>query len=372
MTAESGGDEAILPSEEEVLACQFSSWYPTFSALPEDQKYRGRSNVTIKSTIIHLPANFEEYLDTDQLILPAESHTSSALLEHHDKIDPEWSSDDDENDNGEQEEEQLQRFSFLELNQQIEQAIVELGGAVMPKLNWSSPRDAVWVNSGTLECRTSGDVYLLLKASDFCNHDVHHAVHPRPPLQLALRKWCNLFPSQEFRCFVFGRRLLAISQRRHSQHWPHLMEQQREIAVLLQEFFEMAVRDRVALSNMVFDVYVDKKQRVWLLDINVWASRTDALLFEWRELSRMAAASIDDNRHEQKHNLPVVRVVETEKQVRADPLASYKAPIDTLHVASAMSGCGGGSKFREFMDLCKRPGSSDNTSSEEEADGEMA
>ena len=94
----------ILPSLDEVLACQFSSWYPVFSALP--QRYRGRSNVTIKSIILlDLPAAFEDYLNTDQLILPAHTRTSSALLEHHHhdhhQTDPDWSSDDDDDENDE-------------------------------------------------------------------------------------------------------------------------------------------------------------------------------------------------------------------------------------------------------------------------------
>lgn len=406
------GDEAefaILPSQDEVLACQFSSWYPLFSRL--DQKYRGRSNVTIKSVILDLPEQFVHYLDSDQLILPAGTRTSSALLEHHQGTDPEWSSDDNDDDDNnkddaerQDESEQSQLlFSFPALDQAIADAFLELQcEAVTPKLNWSAPRDAVWVNAGTLECRTAGDIYLLLKASDFCAHDVHHAltdvlvpepaadteeepptlVQP-PKLQLALRKWCNLYPSQEFRCFVSNRTLLAISQRHHSQHWPHLVREQAAIRDLLRHFVDGVVRDTLSssassllfqLQRYVLDVYIDKKQRVWLLDINVWATRTDALLFDWTELTRLAAAAAADNRNE--NELPIVRVVETSKQVRADPLASYKAPIDTLHVASAGNSSNGefgvgdnnsNNKFQEFMSMCKRPGSasSDSSSSED-------
>lgn len=34
----------------------------------------------------------------------------------------------------------------------------------------------------------------------------------------------------------------------------------------------------------VMDIYVDKKQRVWLLDFGVFGSSTDPLLFSWDEL----------------------------------------------------------------------------------------
>jgi len=394
----------ILPSRDEVLACQFSSWYPLFSSLDNKKKYRGRSNVTIKAVILDLPDRFVDYLNSDQLILPAGARTSCSLLEHHHgRTDPEcWSSDDDDDDDddtnehaGEQQQQPQQQplFSFPELDQAIADAmLVELQcEAVTPKLNWSAPRDAVWVNAGTLECRTAGDVYLLLKASDFCAHDLHHALRdvvavadveqeepPQQPvkLQLALRKWCNLYPSQEFRCFVSDQTtLLAISQRHHSQHWPHLVLEstQRVIRDLLQHFFDGVVQETVAtalapaLQRYVFDVYVDQKRRVWLIDINVWASRTDALLFDWAELTQLADNNNNNNNHS-NDLLPVMRVVETSKQVRADPLASYKAPIDTLHVASAWNGGDSNNKFREFMNMCKRPGSPSSSSSS--SDGE--
>jgi hypothetical protein len=48
-----------------------------------------------------------------------------------------------------------------------------------------------------------------------------------------------------------------------------------------------------------------------------------------------------------------IRFVEKDKEVRHDPLSSYKAPIDTLHLAS-MTG-GDSAKFEEFMGMCQRP-----------------
>ena len=84
---------------------------------------------------------------------------------------------------------------------------------------------------------------------------------------------------------------------------------------------------------------------MWLLDFNVWGRQTDTLLFSWSEL--LSLSSNDDD------GMPEMRVVETDRQVQQDPLASYRAPIDTVHVAS-MTG-GDASKFEEFMALCERP-----------------
>ena len=42
---------------------------------------------------------------------------------------------------------------------EVEAAIGELGGCVAPKLNWSSPHDAVWVSADkSLACRNADEV----------------------------------------------------------------------------------------------------------------------------------------------------------------------------------------------------------------------
>jgi len=69
-------------------------------------------------------------------------------------------------------EEEEEPESFPELEAALTAGIEALGGTVCPKLNWSVPRDAAWVNGGTLRCETAGDVMLLLKSSDFVQHDL--------------------------------------------------------------------------------------------------------------------------------------------------------------------------------------------------------
>lgn len=227
-----GNEESFpLPTTNEVLQCQISSWYEKFSSIVGHP----RKNVTIKSIIIDkLPIDFREYLLSDGVRLPVDATNLSSFAPPESADDnDEWSSDEDENnnaDNNEQESECTEppkQFHFPDLNERIITAIEALKGSVIPKLNWSTPKDAVWVNGGSLKCTTAGDIYLLVKSSDFCLHDVQmHAledcahddsdvndkskdqttaaieIQPHPELQLTLRKWCNLYPSMEFRCFI--------------------------------------------------------------------------------------------------------------------------------------------------------------------------
>jgi hypothetical protein len=348
-----------VASSDDLLACQCSAWLDTFSNLSTDHNNNKRKSVTIRTKIIsNLPSNFQEYLESDGLRLPLDATTLSNFAPneqiHHTADDDDQSTswdDDSHDDNGNGDANSMQQYSFPDLNQQLSEAIASLGGAIMPKLNWSAPKDATWMHGGTLKCETPGDVYLLLKSSDFVMHDLFHSraqCDPTPPLQLVLRKWCNLHPSMEFRCFIRQGDLLAISQRNHTQHYSHLFQDMTWIQSRILEFFYDIVQERIEqlhqnrLQNYVMDVYLDKQHRVWLVDFNVWASITDSLLFEWSELTTL---DLEED--------PYVRVVETPREVRQDPLSSYRAPIDTVDLASMTRG--DKDEFEKFMKMCQKP-----------------
>jgi len=178
---------------------------------------------------------------------------------------------------------------------------------VVPKLNWSSPKDATWISAlNSMECRSANDVYLLLKSSDFVTHDLEHAFDDcvddegtplddeskseatnRLPYYLVLRKYFQLNPSLEFRCFVRKRQLLAACQR-DLNHFDFLSRMEDALRRKIQEFFDLRLRDTFPDENFVFDVYIPPPHdRVWLVDINPWAQRTDPLLFSWLELLTM-------------------------------------------------------------------------------------
>ena len=377
------GDDGPRASKEEILACQFSSWYDDFRNLSG----AANKNCTIKSVIVPLPPIFIEYLRSDGVRLPDGATKLSSCAPAHE--DDWWSSDED-GDNDDEEEDSIdgKRYSFPELNEQISEGIASLGGAVLPKLNWSSPKDATWVNNGTMKCETPGDVYILLKSSDFVSHDIQHTFDGATgndaeadkadgddtgtqfKFELALRKWSNLHASQEFRCFVSDHELVAISQRNHTQHYPHLSRESMTIRSRIVDFFVDSIQRRFAsgsIAKYVFDCYVDKNRRVWLLDFNPWSIRTDSLLFDWDNLQKLAAdvatsgegkaGEVEDEGKTDdavscENVRPCIKVVETELEVHHDPIASFRAPIDTVDL---MSDADGANSFQNFMAMCERP-----------------
>ena len=217
------------PAYIDVLACQFSSWYPTFSNVmttsseqysdsAETHKWNdSRKSVTIKSVIIkEISPDFISYMLSDGVQLPVGASKVSSFLPQDSDENDTWSSDSDQEDyqgpSDDQSDSIENNFELSELTDQIIEGISSLGGSAFPKLNWSAPRDSAWINNGSLQCKTPGDVYLLIKSSDFCLHDIlfgsdaldvpsdksNNAIAH----ELILRRWCNLWPSMEFRCFV--------------------------------------------------------------------------------------------------------------------------------------------------------------------------
>lgn len=155
------------------------------------------------------------------------------------------------------------------------------------------------MNANSMECRAPSDIYLLLKSSDFVTHDLEHAFDDTdpdadPPMtpesipyHLVLRKAFEMNPSVEFRCFVRHRKLIGLCQR-DLNHFDFLFKMQSRLQSKIQEFFDVRLRDTFPDENFVFDVYIPAPhERVWLVDVNPWAPRTDPLLFSWLELLTM-------------------------------------------------------------------------------------
>lgn len=57
---------------------------------------------------------------------------------------------------------------------------------------------------------------------------------------------------------------------------------------LIQKFFDERLKHTFEDENFVFDVYIPPPhKKVWLMDINPWAPRTDPLIFSWLEILEM-------------------------------------------------------------------------------------
>ncbi|PFH53960.1 hypothetical protein AMATHDRAFT_136028 [Amanita thiersii Skay4041] len=263
-----------------ILSFQFSSWYPLFA------------NQSIKSTIIQpLSRDFKDYLDSDGVYIPEGSEDLP--------FESELSDDDTE----EEEAAEGKKFTFPDLDTKIRECIREYG-AVFPKLNFSSPKDAAWVlpASSPLKCTTPAEVYMLLKSSDFVTHDLDaervfegcessEGAETTPyDLELVLRKWYSIDRSRELRCFVRRNRLIGITQR-DANFYEFLNDPKTKeyIVSTVACYWELNIKSKWTINeDYVFDFLLTRDlSHGHILDFNPYAPRTDAVLFTYEELNTL-------------------------------------------------------------------------------------
>lgn len=141
---------------------------------------------------------------------------------------------------------------------------------------------------------------------------------------LILRKWVEIEPSYEFRCFVRDRRLVGISQRETSQTYSYIAEQKDQIISDIVSFFNEYIENRFPLDNYAVDVFRSQKDYVRLLDFNPFCKQTDPLLFSWEELHRI-----------ETQGGPVFRFSTEGTGIRTSNYQSYALPIDVIRFANS-------------------------------------
>lgn len=201
--------------------------------------------------------------------------------------------------------------ALASLYEQVSDMISDLGGFVVPKMQWSCPKDASWIlPNNTVKCSTPDDVFLLLKSSDRIAHDIDTLQSilaensPRSPLSkrfdflqkshvVALRKWYDLKPGREFRCFVKNNTLIGICQRDISVKHQHIVDKVDEIQERIKTFYTTTLHKEFPLADYVFDCYVPEAEHasVRVIDFNPAClnSTTNPLLFTWEDLDGMYA-----------------------------------------------------------------------------------
>ena len=217
----------------------------------------------------------------------------------------------------------------------------------------------------SLRCCTPDEVFLLLKSSDRAAHDLEDAlancssssdtsqndddddVHHQHVL--ALRKWYDLKPGREFRCFVVDSILVGISQRDVSRKYEELDAELSSIQRRIERFYEDVVvqSSTFALKNFTFDCYVPSSvgAAVRLVDFNPAGGTTAPLLFEWDELlssppEQQGCEETENNSEESEEIETVVlqkgvvdfRIIREDVALRPDT-ALYGVPYDFVDMS---------------------------------------
>ncbi|OBA24177.1 D123-domain-containing protein [Metschnikowia bicuspidata var. bicuspidata NRRL YB-4993] len=266
----------------QVNECSYSSWSPHFA-----------SHIPEARILSDIPDAFLEYLNSDSIRLPPARY-DDYVTANSDNEYSDWE-DDIQESGASTAQAENPCAGFADFDKKI-QEVVGKWRHVMPKLNWSAPKDARWILiNNSLQCTSNADIYLLLNASDHIAHDLDGHIYddcedkdggPRIKPEIVLKKWSRDWnPALEFRIFVKNRRILGVSQR-DMNHYQFLQELHPKLVDLLERFQTQVIRKSAfPLKDYIMDVYVPAPhEKISIVDINPFARKWDSLLFTWHEL----------------------------------------------------------------------------------------
>ena len=375
--------DSPLITRSDVDNCSFASWFPLFS------------DYSLPAFILPLPPSFVSYLSADGLHLPRACHVaplSSAKRPlpagpgRWDNITTDSSESEFESSSEESVlSESLEDNPFPELLPKITRILEDCPDGVLPKLNWSAPKDAVWITAThSLKCTALSDILLLLKASDFVSHDISHAYDacsdtspdsPKTPkdMHLVLRPWReSLLPSLEFRCFVRSRSLIAISQRDTSTYYPFLVDDPTT-ATRISSSIQAFLNDIPSFASdcYVVDLYITRlpsvsdltatstssspSSRILIVDFNPFSGTTDPLLFTWPHLlslphslpsladstSTPVSASIQTTTQAARPPTPLLRFITSESEANQSlKFSANRFPLEVVEYGAGLGSRG--------------------------------
>ena len=299
----------------------FSTWYPKFKHL------------TFQSEVIPLEDAVVAFLREDGMHLPAglEAHDRRTSAggdrdQEDGTISPDWSSSEDED-------EQEVHSWVTGLKLKVEAVITKLGGQVFPKLNFTSPRDSSWIlPNRQLKCTCLTDILLLLKASSLIQYDLSDGIRERGFIryEIVLRRWMEVSPGWEYRCFVKENCLIGISQRDCSDFYAHNLVDAEDLSVRIKNFFERFIRNKFPLCDYAFDIvtFGSHVGDYRLVDFNPFDKVTDPCLFDWDELTTVGSVSTDE----------LLRVIREPTAVQPSDMRQYEIPADFTNSSFSTNG----------------------------------
>ncbi|XP_043230807.1 cell division cycle protein 123 homolog [Amphibalanus amphitrite] len=344
----------------DVLACSFSSWYPLFE------------KVTTKSVWVPVPAEVAAYIRSGGTVVSSEATTADTNTDdEEDSVD--WEAAEEGAD-------ELQRPEFAPFDAELRAAVAAVGGAAFVKLNWSAPADVRWLSVGrALRCQSPEDVHLLLRSSGRLQRDLctpfegcADAGAASADLHLVVRRWEDINPAAEFRCFVVEGHLIAISQREISQYFPHLERDSSSIITDITSFFKEKIQAKFPLQNYVFDVYRSTKDHVRLVDFSPLAPPTDPALFTWGQLTGKHCLRCESAPSPGSPlcvgcasaggALPVFQYIAGADSIQRAPYADAELPYDVHHLAES----GGTAAILQLLQKSQNLGKSDQSTDDED------
>ncbi len=103
-------------------------------------------------------------------------------------------------------------------------------------------------------------------------------------LSVLLLNYISVNHKTETRCYVHNNNLIAISQ--YYCEMTNVYNNPENVTGLIGDFFEN-LKQKVNIESYVFDVHIDTKEKIELIELNPYNHTTDPCLFTWDELDNL-------------------------------------------------------------------------------------
>lgn len=156
---------------------------------------------------------------------------------------------------------------------------------VFVRLGSRSPKD----NMGDVPyVRGYKNIYAQFANSKRITEDLILCQHIGYEPFIFVRKWVDMHPKDEFRCFVKDGKLVGVSQYYYQNRFFYLDNENTRAHIISQaklmseEIVTKGKTYHFNQDNFVFDIlYQEDKKMALLIEINPWSSWTDSMLFDW-------------------------------------------------------------------------------------------
>ncbi|MBH5389139.1 ATP-grasp domain-containing protein [Bradyrhizobium diversitatis] len=137
------------------------------------------------------------------------------------------------------------------------------------RLNSRSPKDSTWPYE--VAATISGkEAMSMLMGSERALDDLCRFRHiPEHPAYICLREWVyGLNPRDEYRCFVKGGKLIAVTNYDYRNPWSGPADGGKELRQQIDRWFADHVRPALPIDTVVFDLWVQRDGKFLLIEIN--------------------------------------------------------------------------------------------------------
>lgn len=148
------------------------------------------------------------------------------------------------------------------------------------KLGSRSPKDSWTGYNNGFCCKDGHYAMLLLLDSERIINDLYMAKANNYLPYIMLRKWIDINPWREFRCFIKNKELVGISQYFYKEYYPEIEKNKDNIIEVIKDKVQ-TIKHLLPMDTIIADFIYNDNKTATIVEFNPYDILTDPCLFNW-------------------------------------------------------------------------------------------